>query len=118
MAMSGRAAMHWDSKGGAGAARNLHMARPGGARGPASRMANPPELRRVIFVWEEELSSFYIRKISYLPFRTPPLVKLAGPARGWSQTAMHGAPLGGRTVGFCACEGLSDLVFVDRVRHG
>ena len=50
----------------------------------AKRAAWPTRLRRVIFVWEEELSSFYIRKISYLPFRTPPLVKLAGPARGWS----------------------------------
>ena len=51
----------------------------------AKQAAWPTRLRRVIFVWEEELSSFYIRKISYLPFRTPPLVKLAGPARGWSQ---------------------------------
>ena len=50
----------------------------------AKRAAWPTRLRRVIFVWEEELSSFYIRKISYLPFRTPPLVKLADPARGWS----------------------------------
>ena len=50
----------------------------------AKRAAWPTRLRRVIFVWEEELSSFYIRKISYLPFRTPPLVDLAGPARAWS----------------------------------
>ena len=61
----------------------------------AKQAAWPTRLRRVIFVWEEELSSFYIRKISYLPFRTPPLVKLAGPARGWSLNELA-AVAGGR----------------------
>ena len=85
MAMSGWAAVHWDSK--AVRERQGIFTWPGLEVREAKQAAWPTRPRRVIFVWEQELSSFYIRKISYLPFRTHPLSELAGPDRAWSPGA-------------------------------